>query len=407
MSACPLRCVPQPHTLRLMGLSMLGAMLLSATSLSAAGPEPILLWPEGAPGAIGDEPADKPELRIYLPAKEKATGAGVVICPGGGYGILATDHEGHQIARWFNTIGVAGFVLKYRHAPRYRHPAPLADAQRAIRHVRANAGQLNVSPRRIGIMGFSAGGHLASTAATHFDSGKPESEDPVERVSSRPDYAILGYPVISMIEEYGHAGSRQRLLGDNFDSQLAEFLSNEKQVTKETPPCFLFHTGEDAAVPVENSLAFYRALTKAGVPAELHVYQYGPHGVGLAPGAPDLAGWKDRLADWMKTSGFLADVTRAEVSGTVTVNGQPLRWGQITFIPVDSNNKPAAFAMISQGKYQIPAARGVVVGENRVEIHDLGSVEPRPTVEEARKFETDLRATVGTGKSTFNFDIRD
>ncbi len=178
----------------------------------AVGPEPLLLWPDGAPGAKGDEAGDRPEVRIYLPDEKMASGAGVVICPGGGYGVLATDHEGHQVARWFNSQGVAAFVLKYRLGPRYHHPAPLQDAQRAIRYVRGNADKLGVSPDRIGIMGFSAGGHLAATAATHFDKGHADDGDPIQRVSCRPDFVILGYPVISFIEEFGHAGSRRNLL---------------------------------------------------------------------------------------------------------------------------------------------------------------------------------------------------
>ena len=372
----------------------------------AAGPEPVPLWPGAAPGASGDEDRDKPSLWVHLPPANKATGAGVVICPGGGYGILAVDHEGHQVAKWLNSIGVAGFVLKYRLGPHYRYPAPLDDVQRAIRYVRASAEKFNVSPQRIGVMGFSAGGHLASTAATHFDEGAASSDDAVERVSCRPDFAILGYPVISMTAEFGHQGSKRNLLGDDPDPKLAELLSNEKQVTAETPPTFLFHTGEDRGVPVENSLAFYAGLVKAGVPAELHVYQYGPHGVGLAPGDPVVSTWKERLADWLKTSGWLADVERSAVSGMVTRGGEPLRWGQITFVPVNNDNAPAAFAPIARGRYSIPAFRGAVVGENRVVIRDLGDVVPQPTIEDVEIIgDDDLRAEVAKGDNAFNFDV--
>ncbi len=261
----------------------LAAVLVWGRMGLAAGPEPLKLWPDGAPGAVGNEPADFPELRVYLPAEDKATGAGIVICPGGGYGALAMDHEGHQVAKWLNTIGVAGFVLKYRLGRRYQHPAPLQDAQRAMRYVRAHAKEWKIDPHRLGIMGFSAGGHLASTVATHFDAGDPKSDDPIERESCRPDFAILCYPVISMTEPFGHSGSKRNLLGPNPDPKLAENLSNEKQVTADTPPTFIFHTGADTGVPVENSLAFYQALRKAKVPAEMHIYQEGPHGVGLAP----------------------------------------------------------------------------------------------------------------------------
>lgn len=396
----------------LMGITygtVAACVLLLAHTVQGAGPDPVLVWPDGAPGAVGDEDRDKPELRIYLPAEDKATGAGVVICPGGGYGALATDHEGHQVARWFNSIGVAGFVLKYRLGPRYRHPAPLQDAQRAIRYVRANAQKLGVDPNRLGIMGFSAGGHLASTAATHFDEGERSSDDPIQQQSSRPDFAILAYPVVSFVQPFTHGGSARNLLGENPDPELLKSLSNETQVTSETPPTFLFHTGEDTGVPVENSLVFYAALRKAGVPAELHVYQTGPHGVGLAPGSPVLSTWKDRLADWLKINGFLADEKRAAVSGTVTIDGQPVRWGTIAFVPAGNPNAPIAWSMINRGKYSIPSERGPMVGDHRVEIRDLGTVEPQPTLESVRHLteREPLSARILPGdKNQFTFDLK-
>ena len=265
----------------------------------------LLLWPDGAPGAVGEEPQDKPSLTVYLPPKAKANGAAVVICPGGGYGHLAVDHEGKQIAEWLNSLGVAGFVLRYRIAPRYRHPAPINDAQRAIRTVRARAADWNVDPERIGIIGFSAGGHLASTAATHFDAGKPDADDPIERAGCRPDFAILGYPVISFTAPCTHRGSRRRLLGDKPDPKLAANLSNETQVTPRTPPTFLFHTDNDKIVSAKNSVLFYLALRKAGVPAEMHIYERGRHGVGLAPDDPILSTWPKRCAAWLGVRGIL------------------------------------------------------------------------------------------------------
>ncbi|MGC8793894.1 MAG: alpha/beta hydrolase [Bryobacteraceae bacterium] len=274
--------------------------------LVASEPETILLWPAGAPGAVGNEDADKPTLTVYLPAAERAVPTAVVVCPGGGYATLAMDHEGRQVAQWLNALGVAAFVLKYRHGPRYRHPAPLQDAQRALRLVRVRANEFHVAPDRIGIWGFSAGGHLASTVATHFDEGDSGAADPVERASCRPDFAILAYPVISFTTEYVHKGSRRNLLGDNPDPALVENLSNEKRVTPRTPPTFLFHTNEDKGVPAENSVLFYLALRKAGVPAELHIYERGRHGVGLAPGDPVLSSWPQRLADWLRLRGLLA-----------------------------------------------------------------------------------------------------
>ncbi|MEJ7617252.1 MAG: alpha/beta hydrolase [Pyrinomonadaceae bacterium] len=230
----------------------------------------------------------------------------MIVCPGGGLRHAGGGSRGRQVAEWLNTLGVTAFVLKYRLGPRYRHPAPLADAQRAIRYVRANAKQYSVAPERIGILGFSAGGHLTATAGTHFDAGDPQAVDPIDRVSSRPDFLVLAYPVISLTADYTHKGSSRNLLGDTPDPQLLENLSNEKQVTTETPPTFLFHTNEDSGVPPENSVAFYLALRKAKVPAELHIYERGRHGVGLAPGDPVLSTWKERLAGWLYTRGLLA-----------------------------------------------------------------------------------------------------
>lgn len=274
--------------------------------LLATGPETILLWPEGAPGAVGNEETDRPSLTVYLPAPERAVPTGVVVCPGGGYAKLALDHEGRQVAEWLNSLGVAAFVLKYRLGPRYRHPAPLDDAKRALRIVRTRAAEFRIAPDRIGIWGFSAGGHLASTLATHFDDGDPGAADPVERASCRPDFLILAYPVISFATEYVHKGSLRNLLGEAPDPALVESLSNERQVTARTPPTFLFHTSEDKGVPAENSVLFYLALRKAGVPAELHIYERGRHGVGLAPDDAVLSSWPGRLADWLRVRGLLA-----------------------------------------------------------------------------------------------------
>jgi acetyl esterase/lipase len=271
-----------------------------AAQESRAKPDVELLWPGGAPGAVGNEDVDKPSLSIYLPERGPATGIGVVVCPGGGYAMLAMDHEGKQIAEWLNSIGIAAFVLKYRLGPRYHHPAQMLDAQRAVRMVRANAQKFRINPHDIGIWGFSAGGHLASTVATHFDQGNPQAADPIDRVSCRPDFAILAYPVISFTTEYTHRGSLEHLLGKNPDPKLAELLSNEKQVTPETPPTFLFHTDADDGVPPENSVLFYLALRKAGVPAEMHIFQHGAHGVGLAATDQVLSLWSDCLANWLK-----------------------------------------------------------------------------------------------------------
>ena len=272
-------------------------------------PKADLLWPGGAPGAQGTEDIDKPSLTPYLAPAGRGTGTAVIVCPGGGYGGLSMDKEGDQIARWLNSLGVSAFVLKYRLGPKYHHPVELGDAQRAIRTVRSKAAEYRLLPDRIGIMGFSAGGHLASTAGTHFDAGDSAASDPIDRLGSRPDFLVLCYPVISF-GEFGHQGSKRYLLGDNPDPKLVASLSNETQVTARTPPTFLFHTTTDAAVPVENSVMFYAALRKAGVPAELHIYERGPHGVGLAPTDEVLSSWPARLADWLRVHGLLNAAAR-------------------------------------------------------------------------------------------------
>jgi acetyl esterase/lipase len=259
----------------------------------------------GAPGAVGTEDRDRPTLTVHLPRAGGEARAAVVVCPGGGYGFLAVDHEGREVAEWLNSLNVAAFVLRYRIAPRYRHPAPLDDAMRAIRTVRARAAEWGVDPGRIGILGFSAGGHLAATAGTRFDDGKPAAEDPVERASSRPDFLVLVYPVISFTEPFTHQGSKRNLLGENPAPDLAGALSAEKQVTKSTPPAFLVHTSGDRGVPAENSVAFYLAMRAAGVPAELHVYERGEHGFGLGRKDPVLSTWPDRLKAWMDARGLI------------------------------------------------------------------------------------------------------
>lgn len=264
--------------------------------------QPIILWPGGAPGAKGEAPEDIQTLTPFLPDPKDATGAAIVVCPGGGYQHLA-PHEADPIAEWLNREGIAGFVLKYRLAPRYAHPCMLQDAARAIRTVRARAGEWGLDPNRIGILGFSAGGHLASTAGTHFDPGDPSAEDPIERVSSRPDLMVLVYPVISF-SEFAHVGSRKNLIGEDAPSDLVELLSNERQVTAETPPAFLIHTLADTGVPWENSDLFAHALRKAGVPFEMHIFEQGPHGFGLGKNDPALSQWPALCAHWLRRHEF-------------------------------------------------------------------------------------------------------
>jgi len=284
------------------GAPVAGQPPARAAAQAPASPQEMLLWENGAPGALGNADADTPTLTAYR-APRGSSGTAVIVAPGGGYGALATEHEGRQEAYWFNAMGVTAFVLKYRLGPRYHHPIELGDAQRAIRMVRARAMEFNVIPDRIGMMGFSAGGHLTATAGTHFDAGKADAADPMDRVSSRPDFLILGYPVISFDPAVAHAGSVRNLLGDKPDPKLIEDLSNDLRVTAQTPPTFLFHTTN--AVPVENSVRFYLALRKAKVPAEMHLFESGPHGVGMALNDPALSAWPSLLMNWLRARGLL------------------------------------------------------------------------------------------------------
>lgn len=285
-------------------------MLVGSGVSFAAAADPIRLWEGDAPGALGKEPKDIPSLTPFLPAADKSSGTAIVVCPGGGYGGLA-GHEGEGYAKWLADNGVAAFVLKYRlGSGGYRHPVMLNDVSRAIRMVRARAVEWKLDPKRIGVMGSSAGGHLASTAVTHFDAGKADAEEVIERQSSRPDFGVLCYAVISMEDGVTHGGSKANLLGPKPDPKLVELLSNEKQVTKETPPCFVWSTGDDKAVPVTNSLRFVTALQQNGIAYDFHVYQKGPHGIGLSEGrngipANDVHPWGKDLLYWLRQNSWL------------------------------------------------------------------------------------------------------
>ncbi len=276
---------------------------LALSLVLLAPPTPLPLYDGTPPLAVGNSDDDVPTLTPYLLPKGKANGAAVVICPGGGYGWLAMDHEGKQAAEFLNTLGVQAFVLKYRVTGKDRPgpllTAPLLDAQAAMKVVRAKAGEWGVDPKRVGVWGFSAGGHLASTLATHYDA------------ASRPDFAVLAYPVVSMADGVTHGGSRKNLLGDKPSAELVEEFSNDRRVTPKTPPTFLFQTDEDTAVPAENAVRFYLALRAAKVPAELHVYERGPHGVGLGTdpkwtkGNAYTADWTKHLTAWLTARGLL------------------------------------------------------------------------------------------------------
>lgn len=272
------------------------------------------LFPKGVPADKREESIDvrgiinnihNPTLTIYRPYAPMSSGAGVIVCPGGGYGVLAIDHEGEQIARWLCTIGVTAFVLKYRLPPHYPHPTPLQDAQRAIRLVRSCAESWGVKADRIGILGFSAGGHLASTAATHFDAGKVDSPEAAERQNCRPDFAVLCYPVICFSKPYCHTGSRSSLIGSNASRELVDSLSSELQVSAHTPPTFVFHSQDDKSVDPRNSIEFYLACLAHGVPAEMHLFPSGGHGYGMGNRGTSESQWPDLCARWMAHIGMI------------------------------------------------------------------------------------------------------
>lgn len=277
-------------------------MLILACSAWSQVPVEMPLWPKAQDAEMDASKA--PTLTYYTPSGRMATNVAVVVCPGGGYGHLAIEHEGHDVAKWFNSFGVHSFILKYRYGKENHHPVPMNDAKRAIALVRYHAKEWGINPNKIGIIGFSAGGHLASTVGTHSDSGIADAKDPIDRLSNRPDFMILVYPVISFTTEFTHAGSKRNLLGENPDSGLVESLSNELQVDADTPPAFLIHASQDKAVPPQNSTLFYNALVKEGVPVELHIYEQGGHGFGLAPNDPVLSGWPERLKVWFKQRGL-------------------------------------------------------------------------------------------------------
>lgn len=292
-------------------------LVVTAVPLTAADDSParLPLWPDGVPGQLANptpdaETADHvaavhtPSLTYFPAPADRACGAAVIVCPGGGYLRLSWTKEGTEVAQWFNSLGVSAFVLRYR-AVEYGHPAPVRDVTQAIRLVRARADGFGLRPDRIGVLGFSAGGHLASCAATMYDDPVTRTGTALDTVSARPDFALLIYPVITMKDPFAHAGSRERLLGPAPAPEMIAALSTETRVTAQTPPVFLMNTTEDKTVPVENSLLFYQALRQAGVPAEMHLYQAGPHGVGLRPGVVAATEWPKAAEAWMRLNGWL------------------------------------------------------------------------------------------------------
>jgi acetyl esterase/lipase len=274
-------------------------------SVGAAEKQTLLLWEHNVPNALGNAEKDKPKITVHFPAADKAVGTAVVVCPGGAYIGLAMNHEGDQIAEWFCSLGITAAILDYRHRGKgYGEPNPLLDVQRAIRTVRHNAAAWKIDPHKIGVMGFSAGGHLASSAGTHFDDVKEPSND-IDKVSCRPDFMILCYPVIVFDSPATHRGSQANLVGKEASKELIDYYSSEKQVTDRTPPTFLWSTTEDSCVPPENSIEFYLALRKHKIPAELHIFQKGRHGLGLAKGNTGTEQWSTLCQFWLQNNGLL------------------------------------------------------------------------------------------------------
>lgn len=328
------------------------------------------LWPDGAPGAKGQTEKDQPWVDVWLADKAKANGAAFVVAPGGGCGGLAADHEGVQVAKFFNSLGVSAFVLHYRlGSAGYHYPIELMDVQRAIRLVRSKAAEYSLDVNRVGIIGFSAGGHLTSMAATLFDE-KPAgmTNDAIDQLSARPTVACPTYPVISMKDEFGHMGSRKNLLGPNTtDAALMEKTTTYLQVTEKTPPIFIFQTDDDTVVPAENAVNFYLACRKHKVPAELHIYKPGPHGVGLMQGDPVLGTWPQHLSAWLRNQGFFSTAKRAAVNGTIKINGKPVSWGALVFEGADPN-APRPTARIMGGKFKLDSANGPVIGTHKLTV---------------------------------------
>jgi acetyl esterase/lipase len=294
------------------------SLLMTTLTAYAAPPQVIPLWPEGVPGArdLGPEKVaegerisniSEPTLTVYLPAVDRPNGTAVIIAPGGGYGFVSYAREGVQYANWLSTLGVTSFILKYR-LQEFGHPAPLQDVLRAVRLVRSRAAEFRINPARIGVMGSSAGGHLAATAGTLFDHPAGRTGAALDAVSARPDFLILMYPVITMDDPHAHAGSRKNLLGANPAPELLRLMSMEKQVSANTPPTLLIHTQADATVPVENSILFYQALTRAKVPAEMYLFERGSHGMGMNPNFGTASDWTNRAAEWLRNRGLLTSV---------------------------------------------------------------------------------------------------
>ena len=354
----------------------------------------IPLWPGAAPRAVGDGAIDRPRITVHLPAREAATGAGVLVAPGGGYRILAADQEGLQVARWLNRHGIAAFVLRYRVAPRYHSDISLLDGLRAVRLVRGRASEFGLSADRLGMLGFSAGGHLTVAVGTRWDGGDAAAEDAVERVSSRPDFLVAVYAVTNGV-----------LRGRKAD----EYTPADVRVDERTPPTFLAHSHEDSIVPASQSTLFYDALLRAGVPAELHVFGHGEHGMGLGQGDPDFGAWPKLLRNWLRRRGLLTAKARVPVRGRVTGDRRVMGRAWVTLVPEDASAPPAQARTTKgdDGRFAIAAADGVVPGPHRVVVTHTSEQFPHTntgayTVPDARRHDLGVMAV---GDAPLKLDV--
>jgi acetyl esterase/lipase len=375
-------------------ISILNGVTVRADEPGAKIPQPVVpLWTDKVPGAKGEEDRDKPTLTIHLPDAKQATGTGIIVCPGGGYFVHAVDHEGHQMARWLNSMGIAAFVLKYRLKPRYDPADALVDAKRALRYVRSHAKEYNIAPERVGMLGFSAGAHLSACSAIDPDDGDAKAEDPIERQSCRPDFLVLIYGGATKLADPSKKDAEPKTFGPK------------------APPAFLISTSEDRSS--EGTIDCYRALRKAGAPAELHVFGgYGPHGTGLAPGDPALGVYPRLAHAWMRKSGLLTTAPRLPITGRIVIDGKPLHRGWVTFIPLDPN-KPTACCYITErtnGKYELSAKDGPCVGPHRVEVRVVATaLLTVPSMNDAILLNQDLRYEVkpgGANQADFDLSAR-
>jgi acetyl esterase/lipase len=330
------------------------ALILLVALQSLHTQERMPLWKNTAPYSLGQEEKDVPTLTYFPASAQLRHGTSFLICPGGGYGHLAYEHEGLSVAYFFNQLGIDAYILTYRLGKNgYQHPVPLEDAKRALRMIRSRSASLNCDPQRIGVIGFSAGGHLSSCLATLHDEGQPQSEDVIERQSCRPNLVALFYPVINMKNEpMTNMGSRAQLLGKNPSPENEKLLSTQDQVSPTTPPIFLLHTTNDPAVSVDNTLVFYQACLNHKVPVEMHVYEDGPHGISLGIGHPALSACQDALKHWLENHCFLSKPPAATITSELKISyqGSIVQNGTLTLRSTQPGSSPIS-DFIRKGKW--------------------------------------------------------